>query len=82
MSKFDKAVRRLLTRPTDFSWQELQTIMGKLGYEMHIGSGSRRKFINKETRHIIILHEPHPGRILKSYALNYIIDELKRQKAI
>jgi hypothetical protein len=80
--KFEKALARLLSRPKDFTSHELKTILNKFGYTMQQGAGSRRKFIHAETRHIISLHEPHPRPILKSYAVEYIIEELKRQGLI
>ncbi|WP_442945978.1 type II toxin-antitoxin system HicA family toxin [Ohtaekwangia sp.] len=36
-----------------------------LGYSEITGSGSRRKFIHKNNKHIIHFHEPHPKPILK-----------------
>jgi len=32
MERFEKLIERLLSRPTDFTWAELQTIMKKFGY--------------------------------------------------
>jgi len=49
-------------------YSELKT-KGKTG-------GSRRKFVNKD-KGVIILHEPHPGSIVKNYVLKQIIEKLK-----
>jgi predicted RNA binding protein YcfA (HicA-like mRNA interferase family) len=38
--------------------------------------GSRRKFVNKN-KGVIILHESHPGSIVKNYVLKQIIEKLK-----
>jgi predicted RNA binding protein YcfA (HicA-like mRNA interferase family) len=53
MSKFQKAVDRMLSKPKDFTWQELQTVLGKLGYKEHAGQGSRRKFVHEKIKHVI-----------------------------
>ena len=37
--------------------------------------GSRRKFVNQQNA-IISLHKPHPGNILKTYAIKQIIEHL------
>ncbi len=74
MSKFTKALARLPSRPKDFTWSELQTIM--FGYEEKKGGGSRRKFIHPGTTAVVSLHEPHPKPQMKSYAIDIIIEHL------
>jgi hypothetical protein len=44
---------------------------------MKKGNGSRRKFIHNETLDIINLHEPHPQKVLKPYALKQVVEKLK-----
>ena len=51
--------------------------MESLEFEVLRGSGSRRKFKHKETNAIIILHKPHPQKIMKLYAIDEIIKILK-----
>lgn len=78
MSKKDKLRKRLDTLPKDFTWDELVTLMGHYGFGLLNGSGSRRKFVNAEKR-LVILHCPHPGNIVKTYALEQakaLLDEL------
>ena len=76
MSKSTKALARLQSRPKDFTWAELQTIMKHFGYEEKKGGGSRRKFIHPGTNAVISLHEPHPKPQMKSYAIDIIIEHL------
>ena len=55
-----------------------------MGYEeirMRKTGGSRRKFIGKD-KHIINLHKPHPGLILKSYQVNQIIETLREKNLL
>jgi len=85
MSKVTKILERLLDPRTTFTFQELEYVLGKLGYiERKTGktSGSRRAYINQRTKHIIRIHKPHPGNEIKKYVKNYIIGELKRQNLI
>ena len=85
MSKFEKLIDRLQRKPKDFTYEELKTVLTGLGYsESNKGktSGSRVAFINAETNHILRIHKPHPQNIIKAYALEYIINELKTQKKL
>jgi len=76
VSKVEKLISRLLSRPKDFTWQELQKVLAHFGFTEIAGTGSRRKFVHPDGR-IISLHEPHPANILKQYALKEVIDHLK-----
>jgi hypothetical protein len=44
--------------------------------------GSRRKFFNRDKNLIINLHKPHPSSIIKSYAINQIIEKLEEESII
>lgn len=79
MSKNEKILMRLLSRPKDFAYDELKKLLSSLGYiEDHVGktSGSRVAFYNNETKDIIRIHKPHPGNILKSYVIDQVIEKL------
>ena len=76
MSRFQKALDRLTSRPKDFTWKELETIMTHFGYDELKGGGSRRKFVHGKTKAVVSLHEPHPRPILKAYAVDLIIEHL------
>ena len=68
MSTKSKLLKRLNAEPSDFTWIELVKLLKEFGYtEIKTGKtgGSRRRFINSETRHPIWLHKPHPKNILK-----------------
>ena len=85
MSKFQKVVDKLLNLNTSFTFQELEYLLGKLGYkEKKTGktSGSRKAYINEELNHVIRIHKPHPGNELKRYVRIYIMEELRRQNLI
>lgn len=82
MSKIEKALARLKSRPKDFTWKELQTVLTHLGYIEIKGGGSRRKFVHQMNKDLIILHEPHPQPILKQYAIDFVLDHLLEHKLI
>ena len=85
MSRDQKLLARLLTRPKDFTYNELCKVLEYLGYEEHQcgkTSGSRVAFIEKQTKHIIRLHKPHPSNVLKQYQIDQLIDELKSRGTI
>ena len=82
MGKSDKLLKRLISKPKDFTYDELKRLLSSYGYEVaKTGktSGSRVAFINHETRHIIRLHKPHPYPELKQYQIDDVLEELKRQ---
>ncbi len=82
MSKHEKIIEKLNSRPKNFTYNELRQLLSGFGYiEHHKGktSGSRVAFIHKKAGHIIRLHKPHPGNELKQYQISLIISELKTQ---
>jgi HicA toxin of bacterial toxin-antitoxin, len=79
MSEHDKAVARLLSKPADFSWSELVTLMTALGYELRTTGGSRRKFLDPATGKTHAMHEPHPSGMLKSYQVRQVIQFLREE---
>ena len=79
MSKNDKLLARLLSRPSDFTWDEMLRVFRQFGYEEQPAGktgGSRRAFVNTKTGGIICLHQPHLGNVLKQYQLRQLIQQL------
>jgi len=84
MGTKEKLQKRFKTLPTDFTFAELERLLKGLGYnKSNKGktSGSRVIFVN-DKGHIIMLHKPHPGNIVKSYALKQVYDLLKEKGQI
>jgi hypothetical protein len=84
MSKKDKLLDRLKSRPTDFTWPEMERLLKEMGYtENKTGKtgGSRRKFTHTSAP-TISLHKPHPGNILKMYQIDQILEILEKEKMI
>lgn len=79
MSKREKLLRRLLSVPKDFTFNEAVTLLRQLGYDLDNKgktSGSAVSFVNNQ-KHTMTIHKPHPGNILKTYQVKHIIEELK-----
>lgn len=83
MSKSDKLLARLLATPppTDFTWDELVTLLRGKGFELLNagGGGSARKFFHRAKGTLIMLHEPHPQRTLKTYVIKEVIRKLEEE---
>jgi hypothetical protein len=79
VSKREKLLKRLASRPKDFTWAELASLMKALGYELERSSGSGRKFIDPATGATMFLHEPHPAKVLKPYQVSDAIDFLTKE---
>jgi hypothetical protein len=48
MSKHEKLINRLLSKPKDFEWSEAVSILESIGFEVISGGGSKRKFSTKK----------------------------------
>ena len=79
MSRLEKEIERLKSKPKDYTYDEAKSLLNKLGFfEYNKGrtSGSRVEFIkNGEVE--IELHKPHPKNIIKPYQIKIIIKKLK-----
>jgi hypothetical protein len=78
VSKREKLLRRIASKPKDFTWSELVSLMTALGFDMEKSSGSGRKFFLKETGAVLFIHEPHPAKVLKPYQVKDAITLLER----
>lgn len=75
LSKKEKLIARLLSKPKDFTFEELTALLGHFNYgPVNLGetSGSRVAFTNEEGDYIR-LHKPHPRNILKLYQVENVI---------
>lgn len=79
MGTKEKLRERFMKMPSDFTFDEMQQLLTGYGYVLgnkgHT-SGSRIIFKNGNKRPIM-LHKPHPGNIVKRYAMRQVFDELK-----
>ena len=80
MSKKSKLIERFKSKPKDFRYSELRTLLTSIGYlESNRGgtSGSSVSFYNEHYQSLITLHKPHHPEILKPYQIKAILEELE-----
>jgi len=77
VSQKDKLVKRFLSIPSDFTYNETVTLMKFFGFIEKSNDGSRRAFYHPETSQVIFIHEPHPESTMKKYALRDIKQSLE-----
>lgn len=85
MSKAEKLLKRFLSKPVDFTYEELKRLLTGLGYEETTSgrtSGSRVSFVNPATMHVMKLHRPHPTPVLKRYQMDDIEESLRSRGII
>ena len=79
MGKEEKMIERLKKIPSDYTFDEARSVAGRLGYqEQNKGStsGSRVMFYRQEDKKKILLHKPHPGNVMKQYAVRQFLERL------
>ena len=79
MGTKEKLRERFLKLPSDFTFDEMQRLLEGYGYQKSDKgrtSGSRVIFKNGDKRPIM-LHKPHPGNIVKDYAMKQVDADLK-----
>lgn len=84
MSRKEKIIERLKSRPKDFTYDEAKNILNNLGfYESNKGKTSGSKVIfRNEYNQKTGLHKPHPSKILKTYQINEIVKLLEEWRII
>jgi hypothetical protein len=79
MSKKDKLIEKMLTKPKDFTFDEMVSLLSYFGYDMKQGgTGSGVKFIKEDSNEVINFHKPHPNGALKKYVLEQVIEKLRK----
>ena len=85
MGKKDKLIKRLKSRPKDFSFDEAETLLNYFSYHRSNKgktSGSRVIFVNDEHSSVIMMHKPHPDNTLKDYQVKQLIEYLTQEGLI
>ena len=84
MATKEKLIERFKAVPSDFTFNEMESLLTALGfvkYNKGHTSGSRVIF-----RHVsgapIMLHKPHPGNIVRQYAIRQVLQELQSRNLI
>ena len=77
MSRKDKLLARLQSKPKDFTWDEACTLMSQCNFTCNNKGGSSRMFVHSITKIKVRLHEPHPQKILLPYMLDQMLEGLR-----
>lgn len=81
MGQKEKLIRRLKSKPKDFTFGEVETLLGYLSYRRSNKgrtSGSRVAFVS-DGHAPIMLHKPHPRSVLLDYQVKQLIDALEQE---
>lgn len=81
MGKEDKQISRLKSIPADYTYSEAKALAARFGYvEKSKGktSGSRVLLYRESDGRKILLHKPHPGDIMKKYAVRDLLEVFVR----
>lgn len=81
MSKKEKLIKKLKSRPSDFTFEEAEILLQFFSYsKSNKGrtSGSRVIFTSKNHAPIL-LHKPHPRKELLAYQVKDLIKKLEQE---
>ena len=79
MGQKEKLIRRLRSKPRDFTFGEAETLLRYLGFKRSnkgATSGSRVCFTSNDYG-VLTMHMPHPGKELKPYQIKQLISTLE-----
>ena len=80
MSKKDKLIARLKSKPKDFEFDEAKMLLDLCGYTMsNAGKTSGSRVCFTKGKKIFRLHKPHPRKELLAYQIKELLDELKQE---
>ena len=83
MSKKQKLINRLKSKPKNFTFDEARSLLKLLGFKLSNkgkASGSRVEF-NKDNISIYF-HKPHPHKELLDFQVKNIVDILEKERII
>lgn len=81
MGQKEKLIRRLKSKPRDFTFDEAETLLGYLSYrrsDKGKTSGPRVAFVS-DGHAPILLHKPHPRKELLEYQVKQLLDMLEQE---
>lgn len=84
MGQKEKLIQRLKSKPKDFTFDEVESLLGYLGYQRSDKgrtSGSRVMFVHDQYPPIM-MHKPHPRKELLDYQVKQLLEMLKQEGLI
>jgi len=80
MSRREKLLERLLSGPSDFATDELETLMRQYGCrksDCGKTSGSAIAYVHEASGRVLRMHSSHPRKVLKHYQVADVIEFLR-----
>jgi len=77
MSKKEKLIKRLMSNPRDFTFDEADSLLKSLGMKRSNkgkSSGSKVEYVLGDMS--LLMHRPHPRKELLMYQIRDLIDDL------
>lgn len=84
MGQKDKLIKKLKSKPRDFTFDEAETLLNYLSFsrsDKGKTSGSRVKFTSADYG-VILLHKPHPRKELLEYQVKQLREKLEQEGLI
>ena len=84
MGQKDKLIKKLKSKPRDFTFEEAETLLNFLSFDRSNKgktSGSRVMFTS-ENHGSILLHKPHPRKELLEYQVKQLREKLEQEGLI
>lgn len=84
MSQKDKLIKKLKSKPRDFTFDEAETLLSYLSFsKSNKGktSGSRVMFTS-DNHGSLVLHKPHPRKELLEYQVKQLREKLEQEGLI
>lgn len=84
MGQKEKLIKRLKSKPKDFTFEDAETLLKYLDYnQSNKGktSGSRVMFTSDD-HGCILMHKPHSQKELKAYQIKQLIETLEQEGLI
>ncbi len=81
MGQKEKLIKRLKSKPKDFTFEEAETLLNYFDYirsDKGRTSGSRVN-LYQQNRASILLHKPHPRKELFAYQVKQLIEVLSQE---
>ncbi|PVZ78046.1 type II toxin-antitoxin system HicA family toxin [Serratia sp. S1B] len=75
-------MEKLANAKSTFPYRDLLVLLTQPGYEKFEMAGSRVRFFNAQTEHMILLHRSHPENEIKGGALKAVKHALKQGKLL
>ena len=81
MGQIEKLIKRLKSKPKDFTFDEAETLLKHFNYiksDKGKTSGSKVIFNHKNCTSVM-LHKPHPHKELRAYQIKQLLNVLEQE---